>query len=586
MMIILFGFGRAGKIHYSNLLHHQSAFTLTHIVDMVDITEHLAPSVEYVNTEDAEKIDSLMQDESVRAVIVASPTRTHYDLTMLALKHKKHVFVEKPLCEDLTEINNCFDLAKQQDVILAVGYNRRYDPMIASIKSRVDNGAIGKVNYATTTSRDYPLPELRFLDVCGGIFHDCATHDIDYLNWILKDKPLSVYVVTENNAAAACNLNYHHVMINFFYSLGTIAVLNLSRISSSYDQRCEFYGDDGEILNTHYDPEAKISFPERYDAAFKNEIAAFYDSIENQTPCLVTREEVLANYLIAEACEESVRKQRKVTIQYGVNGSGYRDYSMAAENVSQCYKTARTRQTVDFVEKMVHKFSGFDTKIGIWDMMEDLNSLVDVSDPDCSHPNLYHAVQTAEMMRKDGLPEWMQLMGLLHDIGKIMYKQGSNDEGTGEKSQWAMVGDTFIVGCRLPEGLIYPEFNELNPDMSNPSYNTKCGMYSEACGLDNTQCSWGHDEYLYRILSSNKNPHNLPDEALYVARFHSLYAYHDKQEYRHFQSSKDKEMFETLKLFNKYDLYSKTDDIYDVEQLKPYYMGLIRQFFTNDYLYI
>ena len=586
MNIILFGFGRAGKIHYSNLVHHQSAFKLTHVVDIVDIAENLDASVEYVNTEDSTKIDLLMKNDAIKAVIVASPTRTHFDLIMLALKHKKHVFVEKPLCEDLTEINNCFDLAKEHGVTLAVGYNRRYDPTISGIKSRVDNGDIGKVNYATTTSRDYPLPELRFLDVCGGIFHDCATHDIDYLNWILKDKPLSVYVVTENNAAAASNLNYHHVMINFVYSLGTIAVLNLSRISSSYDQRCEFYGDNGEILNTHYDPDAKISFPERYNEAFKNEIAAFYDNIANNTSCLVTREDVLANYLIAEACEESVRKKRKVTIQYGVNGSGYRDYTMAADNVSICYKTARTNQTVDFVKKMVHKFSAFDLEMDIWEMLEDLNSLTDVSDPDCSHPNLYHALQTAEMMRKDGLPEWMQLMGLLHDIGKIMYKQGNDADGTGEHSQWAMVGDTFIVGCQLPDELIYPEFNELNPDMVNVSYNTPLGIYSEGCGLDAVQCSWGHDEYLYRILSCPKNPHSLPDEALYVARFHSLYVYHDKQQYMQFQSTKDKEMFDTLKLFNKYDLYSKTDDIYDIEQLKPYYTGLVDKYFTNKYLFV
>ena len=46
-------------------------------------------------------------------------------------------------------------------------------------------------------------------------------------------------------------------------------------------------------------------------------------------------------------------------------------------------------------------------------ILEDLNNLTDVSDPDCSHPNLYHAIQTAEMIKKDGHPEWMQLIGLL-----------------------------------------------------------------------------------------------------------------------------------------------------------------------------
>ena len=72
---------------------------------------------------------------------------------------------------------------------------------------------------------------------------------------------------------------------------------------------------------------------------------------------------------------------------------------------------------------------------------------------------------------------------------------------------------------------------------------------------------------------------------MYIARFHSLYAYHDKKEYLRFQSEEDKEMFKALKLFNKYDLYSKSDDIYDIEKLKPYYMSLIKKYFANDFIF-
>ena len=104
--------------------------------------------------------------------------------------------------------------------------------------------------------------------------------------------------------------------------------------------------------------------------------------------------------------------------------------------------------------------------------------------------------------------------------------------------------------------------------MLNDKYNNEVGIYSYGCGIDNVHCSWGHDEYLYIILSSSKNPNKLPEEALYISRFHSLYAYHDKEEYFHFQSDKDKQMFSILKEFNKYDLYSKCDEIYDIEKIK------------------
>jgi len=264
----------------------------------------------------------------------------------------------------------------------------------------------------------------------------------------------------------------------------------------------------------------------------------------------------------------------------------FRNYTISSQNVKSNYLKARTNQTLDFVEKMHIMFSNFDAKMEIWDILEQLGHFTDVSDPDNSFPNLYHAFQTAEMMRADNQPEWMQLIGLLHDIGKIMYNKGNDEDGTGINQQWAIVGDTFVVGCRLPDKLIFPEFNQYNPDMKNDKYNSTLGIYKEQCGLENLICSWGHDEYLYKILDSSKNPNTLPPEALYIIRFHSLYAYHDKCEYTHFQSEKDKSFFHLLKLFNKYDLYSKSDTIYDYNALKEYYMRLIQKYFQNTYLYI
>ena len=581
MNTILFGFGRAGKIHYNNLLENNN-FNLTHVIELYDITSEIKENIKFVNINDKHKISNLMEDNNIKMVIVASPTKTHYEITKMALNNNKHVFIEKPLTNNLDEINECFNLAEQNNLKLFVGYNRRYDPTIRQIKEDVKNNKIGKINYALTISRDYPYPLDSFLKISGGIFHDCATHDIDYMNWILDDKPISVNVSVSDNEIVE-GYNYDHVTINFKYSLGTIVCLNLSRYATSYDQRCEFYGTDGEIINNQFKQHAKLSFPQRYKDAFRLELDEFYECVVNNKTPLVTKNDCLNNHIISDACQESVDKNKKITIKYG---DGFRNYDNVSLNVSNNYLKARKYQTLEFVNKMNLKFSQFNEKMEIWDILEDLNNLVDVSDPDVSHPNLYHAIQTAEMMKKDNLPDWMQLIGLIHDIGKIMYKKGNDEEGTGKKEQWAMVGDTFIVGCKLPDEIIFPEFNKENPDMQNEKYNSELGIYSEGCGLDNLKCSWGHDEYLYQILKSEKNPNSLPDEALYMARYHSLYAYHDKKEYFRFQSTKDKQMFGWLKQFNKYDLYSKCDDIFDINALKPYYMNLIDKYFSNTFLYI
>ena len=74
-------------------------------------------------------------------------------------------------------------------------------------------------------------------------------------------------------------------------------------------------------------------------------------------------------------------------------------------------------------------------------------------------------------------------------------------DGTSQAEQWGMVGDVFVVGCKLPSSCVYPEFNALNPDMNDERYNTATGIYEEGCGLDNLELAWGHDEYLYQVLN-------------------------------------------------------------------------------------
>ena len=165
METILFGFGRAGLIHYKNMLNHKD-LKLSYVVDAVDISSKLEDGIRYVNVNDRQQLEQILSASKIKAVIIASPTKTHYELVMKSLSYHKHVFIEKPLVDELEQINNCFDLAEKNNLILSVGYNRRYDPTIQQIKSRIDAQEIGPVRYALTISRDYPYPEEKFLKIC------------------------------------------------------------------------------------------------------------------------------------------------------------------------------------------------------------------------------------------------------------------------------------------------------------------------------------------------------------------------------------------------------------------------------------
>ena len=82
-------------------------------------------------------------------------------------------------------------------------------------------------------------------------------------------------------------------------------------------------------------------------------------------------------------------------------------------------------------------------EMSIWQAMEFLNTLVDDSDPDVDFSQIEHLMQAAEAIRADGHPRWFILTGLLHDLGKVLCLYG--------EPQWAVVGDTFPVGCAYSE---------------------------------------------------------------------------------------------------------------------------------------
>ena len=201
----------------------------------------------------------------------------------------------------------------------------------------------------------------------------------------------------------------------------------------------------------------------------------------------------------------------------------------------------------------------------VWEAMEYLNTLVDDSDPDTDLSQLEHLLQTSEQIRADGHPRWFILASLVHDLGKILCLFG--------EPQWAVVGDTFPVGCAWSSKIVFPEFFAANPDKGEPRFQSALGVYEENCGLDKVMMSWGHDEYIYHVVKER-----MPEEALYMLRYHSFYAAHREGEYGHLMNAHDQEMFRWVRAFNPYDLYTKSHEKPDVEKLRPFYDDLINEY--------
>ncbi|HVU84385.1 MAG TPA: inositol oxygenase family protein [Puia sp.] len=245
----------------------------------------------------------------------------------------------------------------------------------------------------------------------------------------------------------------------------------------------------------------------------------------------------------------------------------FRNYEKPArDTVKEFYRLNHTYQTYDFVQGKRAEFLQFNKRqLPVWDAFQFLNQLVDDSDPDTDLDQFQHLLQTAEAIRADGHPDWMVMVGLIHDMGKVLCLFG--------EPQWAVVGDTFPVGCTHSDKVVYPEFFVLNPDTENESLNTKYGVYLPNCGLRNVTMSWGHDEYVYQMMKDS-----LPEPALYMLRYHSFYAWHREGAYDHLLDDHDREMLKWVKLFNPYDLYSKNPTPPDWPSVKPYYEELVAKY--------
>ncbi|KAG6434205.1 hypothetical protein SASPL_105828 [Salvia splendens] len=227
---------------------------------------------------------------------------------------------------------------------------------------------------------------------------------------------------------------------------------------------------------------------------------------------------------------------------------GCRDYeakNKRSEMVEELYRLSHINQTYDFAKRMRAKYRSLDhVEMSIWECCELLNDVVDESDPDLDEPQIQHLLQSAEAIRKDyPNQDWLHLTALIHDLGKVLLLPSF-----GGLLQWAVVGDTFPLGCAFDPSIVHYEHFKSSPDYKNPAYSTQLGVYSEGCGLDNVLMSWGHDDYMY--LSGA---------------------------YKYLMNEEDAENLKWLQIFNKYDLYSKSKSGVDVDKVKPYYISLIKK---------
>lgn len=578
--IAIIGAGRAGEFHVNSLSINKQ-FSLEYIVDLdEDKANELSKKAHCLFHSSLEWV---LTNTEIDAVIICTTTPTHYKLTIKCLQFGKHVFCEKPLGKNSEEITHCFKLANSMNLKLLIAYQKRFDTHYSKLYECIKDKQPKNI-YLTT--RDHPLPPLFYLKTSNGIVEDMMSHDIDIANLFMNfETPEKVVAFTYTHNQQLLDINeIEGIEILMNYKNGQIVSLSGSRDAKhGYDQRVEVFGDfglyklDNQLDTTiqHFDTNGSTnskmnySFSQRYKEAYLHELDYFYKMIRFNYAPLVEEQHLLLCKKLCNAINESIQQQTIISLD---THNQLRTYEV---NTPQyfLYRDMHINQSLEYVLKKKKQYEVLNNKkMTMKDALSVLDTFIDPSDPDLNEENSIHAYQTAERIRKlHPTNTELQLTGLIHDLGKALFTFG--------EPNWAIVGDTYVVGCEFPKSIVYYDTLRENKDFNK--YN-KNGIYKEGCGLESLNITFGHDEYLYQVLSQNKSKHKLSQKNMDVIRFHSFYPWHTSGEYHQFMNEYDKETLQNVNYFNQFDLYSKEDSPEISIEIKQYYDSLLQEFFPEE----
>lgn len=323
------GVGRIGKIHAANVARADGA-ALAAVADArLDAARSAAATVPGAAAfQDAR---SILDDPSIDAVVIASPTDTHSALIEAAAAAGKHILCEKPIDLDLERARLAVAAADRAGVLLQIGFNRRFDPSFRRIADLAGDGTIGNVEIVRITSRDPSPPPPDYVRTSGGIFLDMSIHDLDMARYVGHDEPESVYatgsVLVDDAIGRAGDIDTAAIVLR--YRSGALAIIDNSRRAVyGYDQRVEVFGSGGCVVNDHH-TETSVRrldasgerrepplpfFLERYRESYVLELREFLDGIRGGVAPEPGGADGLRAIELAVCAARSLRERRPVRV--------------------------------------------------------------------------------------------------------------------------------------------------------------------------------------------------------------------------------------------------------------------------------
>jgi myo-inositol 2-dehydrogenase/D-chiro-inositol 1-dehydrogenase len=325
------GAGRIGRIHATNLAGRVAGATLVGLADpQPDPLTRLASELGVRRA--VADYRELLTARDVDAVVVCTPTSTHYQVLMDAAASGKQIFAEKPIDLELPRIDAINAEVARRGLHMMVGFQRRYDPDFRRVRDHVQAGAVGDIHIVRITSRDAVLPSRDFVPTSGGLFLDMTVHDLDMVRFLSGSEVTGVFAtgtVLVDPMFAEFN-DWDTAVLTLTLANGALATIDNSRRAVyGQDQRVEVFGSKGMVAANNHAVDRVVTadargghsarltdfFPERYRDAYRLEMQAFVDALGAGAPMPVTGADGRQAVVIGMAAHQSARDRQFVPIR-------------------------------------------------------------------------------------------------------------------------------------------------------------------------------------------------------------------------------------------------------------------------------
>jgi inositol 2-dehydrogenase len=301
----LIGAGRLGRVYARDLAGRIPETRLVAVADPAgSVAKDIADECDVAKSfTDA---NALIDDPSVDAIVIVTPTRLHHEQVMAAAARGKPTFCEKPPALSLSDVGEMRAAIGTSGMFFQMGFQRRFDAGYAAAKKQIDEGRIGTPLVFKATSRDPFRPSLEYANPksSGGLLIDMGIHDFDLARWFMGDvKTVAAIGATIAYPELKTVGDIDNAVVSLTFASGTLGVIDVTRSGIyGYDISTEILGLQGTI-RIGYLRETPILlmtkdhgvrhdvvpfFMERFRDAYTNQLQNFAENVLHDRPPPIT----------------------------------------------------------------------------------------------------------------------------------------------------------------------------------------------------------------------------------------------------------------------------------------------------------